>query len=107
MHDALLEHFPNGAEWQRPKSGVFMWVELPGTLDAGELLQYAIKKEQVAFVPGGAFRASTHWSQRQSLRLNFSHCAPPQIEEGITRLARAIVDLSDTATCYDQAIALN
>ena len=75
-----------------------MWVELPGTLDAAELLQHAINKEQVAFVPGGAFSASTHWTQRQSLRLNFSHCGPAQIEEGITRLARAIADLK----CYDQ-----
>ncbi len=81
-----------------------MWVELPGRLDAGELLQHAIKKEQVAFVPGGAFRATTHWSQPQSLRLNFSHCAPPQIEEGITRLARAIPDLSDQARCDYQLI---
>ena len=98
MHDVLLEHFPAGAHWQKPNSGVFMWVELPGTLDAAELLQHAINKEQVAFVPGGAFSASTHWTQRQSLRLNFSHCGPAQIEEGITRLARAIADLK----CYDQ-----
>lgn len=107
MHAALLEHFPAGAHWQRPKSGVFMWVELPGGLDAGELLQHAINKEQVAFVPGGAFRASTHWSQRQSLRLNFSHCAPPQIEEGVTRLARAIADVTDHAKCYEQMVPIN
>lgn len=107
MHAALLEHFPAGAHWQKPKSGVFMWVELPGGLDAGELLQHAINEEQVAFVPGGAFRVSPHWSQRQSLRLNFSHCAPPQIEEGISRLARAIADVSDIAKCYDQLIPLN
>jgi 2-aminoadipate transaminase len=107
MHAALLEHFPAGSHWQKPKSGVFMWVELPGGLDAGELLQHAINKEQVAFVPGGAFRASTHWSQRQSLRLNFSHCAPPQIEEGVTRLARAIADVTDHAKCYDQMVPIN
>ena len=84
-----------------------MWVELPGRLDAGELLQYALNKEQVAFVPGGAFTASTHWSQRQSLRLNFSHCAPPQIEEGVARLARAITDLSDEAKSYEQISPIN
>ena len=92
MHAALLEHFPAHAHWQKPKSGVFMWVELPGRLDAGELLQHAIKEEQVAFVPGGAFSVNPRWSQRQSLRLNFSHCAPAQIEEGVSRLARAIAD---------------
>ena len=107
MHDALLKHFPAHAEWQKPKSGLFMWVDLPGELDTSELLQHAIGKEQVAFVPGGAFRVNSHWPQRQSLRLNFSHCAPPQIEEGIARLARAIADLSGEATCYDQIIPLN
>jgi 2-aminoadipate transaminase len=107
MHTALLEHFPARAHWQKPKSGVFMWVELPGSLDANELLQYAINKEQVAFVPGGAFRVGNHWSQRQSLRLNFSHCAPPQIEEGVSRLARAIAELSDHTKCYDQLTPVN
>ena len=107
MHNALLEFFPDGARWQKPKSGVFMWVELPGTLDAAELLQHAIHREQVAFVPGGAFRATPNWSRRQSLRLNFSHCAPPQIDEGIARLARAIADLSDQAKCYDELIPIN
>jgi 2-aminoadipate transaminase len=107
MHRALLEHFPAEARWQKPRSGVFMWVELPGTLDAGELLQHAITKEQVAFVPGAAFRASTHWSQRPSLRMNFSHCAPPQIEEGVTRLARAIAELSDQAKCFDPMSPIN
>lgn len=107
MHAALLDHFPAGTHWQKPKSGVFMWVELPGGLDAAELLQHSIKREQVAFVPGGAFRVSTHWSQRQSLRLNFSHCAPPKIEEGIARLARAIADVSDHAKCYEQLIPIN
>jgi 2-aminoadipate transaminase len=95
MHGALLEHFPARAQWQIPKSGVFMWVELPGSLDAGELLQYALENEQVAFVPGRAFRASPHSHQPHSLRLNFSHCAPPQIEEGVTRLGRSIADLTD------------
>jgi 2-aminoadipate transaminase len=94
MDSALLEHFPTSAHWQKPKSGVFMWVDLAGRLDASELLKHAINKEQVAFVPGGAFRVSKHEYHPQSLRLNFSHCAPSQIEEGITRLARAITDLS-------------
>lgn len=107
MHDALLKHFPAHAEWQKPKSGLFIWVDLPGELDTTELLQHAIGKEQVAFVPGGAFRVNSHWPQRQSLRLNFSHCAPPQIEEGIARLARAIADQSGEAKCYDQLIPLN
>ena len=107
MSDALLEHFPAQSQWQKPKSGLFMWVELPGGLDAGELLQHALKKEQVAFVPGGAFSVNTRWSQRQSLRLNFSHCAPPQIEEGVIRLARAIADLCDETKCYDPMIPIN
>jgi 2-aminoadipate transaminase len=107
MHRALLEHFPVEARWQKPKSGLFMWVDLPGDVDAGELIQQAIHKEQVAFVPGRAFSANPHWSQRQSLRLNFSHCAPSQIEEGITRLARAIADTTEQTKCYEQMVPIN
>ena len=101
MHDALLEHFPAHTEWQKPKSGLFMWVDLPGELDTTELLQHAIGLVLVVFVLGGAFRVNSHWPQRQSLRLNFSHCAPPQIEAGMARLARAIADLTGETKCYE------
>jgi 2-aminoadipate transaminase len=92
MHSALLEHFPAQARWRRPENGVFFWVETPGLADAGELLRVAIEKERVAFIPGQAFCVRPHGPGPgpQSLRLNFSQCAPAIIEEGISRLGHAL-----------------
>ena len=33
MLGALEEHFPEGCRWVKPSSGVFIWVELPETVD--------------------------------------------------------------------------
>jgi 2-aminoadipate transaminase len=93
MHRALLEYFPADAQWTKPRSGVFVWVELPGLSDAGELLQHAIDTERVAFIPGHAFAVRPNWFRPQSLRLNFTQCPPDIIEEGIARLGRALSTL--------------
>ena len=45
-------------------------------------------REKVAFVPGSAFYAAA--PQHQMLRLNYSNRPPELIEEGITRLGRAL-----------------
>lgn len=86
MASALRRHFPEGARWHTPSGGVFMWVELPEALDAGELLREAVIEEKVAYVPGSAFCVNGTRLGSNCMRLNFSHCGPAQIEEGIARL---------------------
>ncbi len=85
---ALQRHMPAGVSWTRPKGGMFVWVELPEGLDGADLLKRAIETEKVAFVPGGAFYAST--PKRNTLRLSFSLNPPDVVEEGVRRLARVI-----------------
>jgi 2-aminoadipate transaminase len=91
MLQALASHFPPEVLWNRPASGLFIWVELPAAIDATALLAAAIKTERVAFSPGDAFAAGGSRHARHCLRLNFSHRPPDQIEEGIRRLARAVL----------------
>lgn len=90
MLAALEAHFPAGARWRRPAAGVFVWVELPEGVDAGEVLRVAIEREGVAFVPGHAFAADGSRTASHCMRLNFSHSTPQVIEEGVARLARAL-----------------
>jgi 2-aminoadipate transaminase len=90
MLRALGEHFPTGARWNSPASGLFVWVELPGDVDTGVLLETAIESEQVAFLPGFAFNVGARPCRRNTMRLNFSNAAPQLIEEGITRLGRLL-----------------
>ena len=90
---ALENHFPEGTRWQVPSGGVFIWVELPGGVDTVDLLELAVEREQVAFIPGVAFGVNGDASAKSSMRLNFTYCSRTQIEDGIMRLSRALKEL--------------
>lgn len=90
MLDALDEHFPREAHWNKPAGGIFIWLELPRELDAVALLKVAVEVEKVAFVPGRAFCMPGRTHANHCLRLNFSNCTPARIKEGIARLGRVV-----------------
>ena len=93
MLRALAAHFPEGARWEEPSCGVFVWVELPEGVDTGELLGVAVSTERIAFLPGHAFWAAAGRAPANRMRLNFSHTPPERIEEGVARLARVLRSL--------------
>lgn len=88
MLKALDAHFPAGTKWTRPAGGMFIWVDLPGSVDAARLLETALDEIRVAFVPGTAFHADR--SGKSTLRLSFSTSDTPQIEAGIERLGQLL-----------------
>jgi len=87
MLEAIEEHFPDVCRWTRPEGGLFVWAEVPHSIDTRDLLAEALE-ENVAFVPGQSFHPDR--SGRNTMRLNFSNVPPDRIEEGIARLGRAI-----------------
>jgi 2-aminoadipate transaminase len=89
MLSALREHFPAGVAWNHPRSGMFVWAELPPGMDAADLLVTAVESENVAFSPGFIFCAGDPPGDR-CMRLNFTFLPPERIQEGIERLGRAI-----------------
>jgi DNA-binding transcriptional MocR family regulator len=102
MLHALHDHFSHDAQWTRPEGGMFLWLALPESVDAAELLGAAIER-QVAFVPGHAFHADG--SGHNTLRLNFSNPAPDRIREGVRRLRQAFDALPHTAHQGGPALA--
>lgn len=84
---ALQEYFPAGSRWTRPAGGMFVFVTLPEGLSAGELLPRALDRN-VAFIPGEEFHLDG--AGRNTMRLNFTKTALPDIAEGISRLAEVI-----------------
>src|SRR5262245_25807382 len=90
MLSALEQHMPPGVSWTRPAGGMFLWLTLPPEIDTATLLSASLE-QKVAFVPGATFHANG--GGNNTMRLNFSHSAPPRIAEGVSRLARSIAEL--------------
>ena len=78
---AALQHELPSASWSRPDGGYFVWLELPGAVDADDLLQRA-SAAGVTFVPGTDFGGGPN-----TARLAFSYVSVDEIGEGVRRLA--------------------
>ena len=77
-----------------PQGGHHVWVTLNTALDERALYTEAARYG-VAFTPGGAVTAERR--TQTSLRLSFSLVEPPELDEGVRRLARAIREVRRTA----------
>jgi DNA-binding transcriptional MocR family regulator len=87
MLAALPDTLPGGSTFNRPDGGMFLWVRLPEGRDATALLPRAIE-QQVAYVPGAPFYATT--PDPRTLRLSFTTHAPQDIRHGMDRLKAAL-----------------
>ena len=84
---ALERHMPGEYHADRPEGGHHVWVTLTRPLDERALYTEAAR-HGVAFTPGGAIKAERR--TQTSFRLSFSLLDPPELDEGVKRLARAI-----------------
>jgi 2-aminoadipate transaminase len=66
---------------------MFVWVQLPASIDADALLAPAVARK-MAFVPGTTFFVGE--IRRNFVRLNFSNQPPPMISEGMQRFGQVI-----------------
>ena len=87
MLDAIAKEFPAVCRSTRPEGGLFVWVELPPSINGQELFEEALA-DKVSFVPGGSFFASE--PRENFIRLNFSNRPPDMIREGISRIGRIL-----------------
>ena len=87
MLDALAQQMPAGTTWTSPTGGFYVWVTLPGELDAKVLLPRAVTA-RVAFVPGTAFFADG--TGQRHLRLSYCYPEPDRIREGVRRLSTVL-----------------
>ncbi|HEX5468591.1 MAG TPA: PLP-dependent aminotransferase family protein [Gaiellaceae bacterium] len=94
MLAALEREMPEGARWNEPEGGYFLWLDLPGGV-AGDSLLARAGEEEVTFIKGADF--FFHGGGDESARLAFSFATPPEIEEGIVRLARLVREAAAVA----------
>jgi DNA-binding transcriptional MocR family regulator len=85
---SIERHMPPGAlRFERPQGGIYFWCRLSLGVRARDLLQHALSSG-VAFVAGEAFYpdpAGVH-----EMRLCFSSVTPPELDEGIRKLAESV-----------------
>jgi len=86
----MENEFPAGVTFTRPQGGLFAWVELPGEMNARDVLTLSLE-QKVAFVPGGSF--FPNGGHENTLRINFSNMPEDRIVEGLTRLGRILQSL--------------
>lgn len=99
-------HLPEGARFTRPRGGMNIWVSLPASLDAGELLPRA-HRENVTYLPGKYFSVSR--LHAASLRLSFAGLTPDKIGRGIAVLGGIFaeeLERAREASSYDPAPAM-
>jgi 2-aminoadipate transaminase len=83
---ALEEELPDGA-WNEPEGGYFLWLELPGGIDARDAL-VAAEDAGVTFVAGGDFFLRGEGGE-SAARIAFSFSSIEEIDEGVRLLAEA------------------
>jgi DNA-binding transcriptional MocR family regulator len=86
---ALRRELPD-AKFVDPEGGYFMWIDLPRGTDVGALFKAAADRG-VQFVKGSDFVLE---GAESSLRLAYSGVTPDEIEEGVSRLARAYEEIA-------------
>lgn len=89
MLAALPGALPEGSVWTRPEGGMFLWARLPEPYDTTALLPQVVRHD-VAYVPGAPFYAGP--PDRTTLRLCFVTQTPQEIEEGLRRLGKGLVE---------------
>jgi DNA-binding transcriptional MocR family regulator len=88
---ALERHFPPGTRWTRPDGGYFLWVELPGGVDAIELHARALE-HGISVAPGPIFSARK--DRTSAIRLNYGHPWTSRLEAAMETIGRLVGKLA-------------
>jgi 2-aminoadipate transaminase len=92
MVAALQRELPE-VTFNLPHGGYYLWLTLPQHINADELTKRGLE-EKVEIIPGSKFYAGKGprglGAPTNNIRLCYSHAEPPEIEEAIKRLARAV-----------------
>jgi len=96
MLEALSTFMPAEVSWSRPAGGMFLLLRLPEELKGAEIARAALAAK-VVVVPGEDFHIA---GGENSLRLNFSNCAPELIRTGVERLANIVAQFVNNTAKY-------
>ncbi|WP_110926810.1 aminotransferase-like domain-containing protein [Bacillus massiliglaciei] len=87
MLDCIEAYFPKNITCSKPEGGLFIWVELPESVDSRELFAKCLENN-VAFVPGTPF--FPNGTNNHAFRLNYSNMPKDKIREGMKRISEVL-----------------
>ncbi|MDF2682516.1 MAG: aminotransferase [Brevibacillus sp.] len=87
MNELMTQQQWKDVTWEKPRGGMFLWVNLPENVDAEKLLALCVK-EGVAFVPGKPFFAEE--AKVNTMRLNYTLLNQDDTQVAITRLGKVL-----------------
>jgi len=90
MVDSIVKFFPEGTNYTSPDGGLFTWAELPGDIDTGEILEEAVTKFNVAYLPGEKFFTEGNGKGKNCIRLSFGNVKEEDIYSGMEKLGNFI-----------------
>lgn len=91
VRQLILHHFPHGTTVSAPRGGYLLWVTLPETVFADELLEQALQQHGIAFAPGQLFSGTLAY--RHSLRVNCASADELLSCEAIPRLGQLVTQI--------------
>jgi 2-aminoadipate transaminase len=101
--DALTTSFARRlpeAKFLVPNGGYFLWVEMPQDVDCDVLARLAAAEGVSVFSGTHCFANDP---RRNFLRLSYSFCTPPELDESVARLVRAYAKLPPAQ--HEEALA--
>jgi DNA-binding transcriptional MocR family regulator len=87
MMQAVVRYFPSGTRATRPHGGYFLWIEMPGQVDALEIHREA-SALGISIAPGPMFSAQHGFAN--CLRLNYGHPWDDRAEAALATLGRLV-----------------
>ena len=97
MFNVLDSVFPDSVQYTRAEGGLFTWLTFPDGFDTTRfMLEEALPKAQVVYVPGAPFFATT--PKINYARINFSALPEDKIVSGMTRLGELVAEALPHAT---------
>ncbi|MDF2904294.1 MAG: PLP-dependent aminotransferase family protein, partial [Bacillus sp. (in: firmicutes)] len=92
----LSEELSNHLTFQIPEGGIHLWCQLGSEINEFQLLEEALRNG-VAFVPG-----SLLGSKNGYIRLTYGRVESNLIREGILRLKKSILKLTNSPSSFSQ-----
>lgn len=92
MMKLMDENFGNKVKYNKVEGGLFIWCELPKSIDMMDFCTKAVKEKKVALVPGNAFLINEK-AECHEFRTNYSTPTDEQLIKGMTLLGELVKEL--------------